>query len=63
MHMDVKIDIKITNQKSEKTFEKHARRIDLHNTGHKNIDMQMGQLTQVVQSRNNVVLQGEKRSI
>lgn len=49
MYMDVKAEIKTINKKYEKSFEEHARRTNLHDTTLKNIEVQMGQLTQVVQ--------------
>lgn len=42
MHIDVKAEIKTTNQRCEKFFEKHKRRIDLHDTVLTNIEVQIG---------------------
>lgn len=60
MDMDVKAENKITNQRCEKSFEKHTKRIDLHDTALKHNEVQMGKLTRVVQSENNAAFQGEK---
>lgn len=45
MYIDMKVDIMSTNLRREKTFEDHAKRIDLHGTSLKNIEVQLGQLT------------------
>lgn len=62
MHMNVKLEIKTTSQRCEKSFEEIARRIDLHDTTLNNIEVQMRQFTQAVQAKNNVAFEGEKGS-
>lgn len=63
MYIDMKVDIMATNLRCEKIFEDHTKRIDLHATSLKNIEVQLGQLTQTVQATNNVALQGEKGQV
>lgn len=62
MHLDMKADINTTNQICEKSFEEHVRSIDLHDIALKNIEVQLGQLMQAEQARNNTTLQGDKGS-
>lgn len=62
MHMDIKVYINVMNQIYKKTFEEHVRRLDLNDTALNNIDVQLGQLTQGMQSRNQVAFQNEKGS-
>lgn len=58
MHAEVKNKIKTTNQRCEKYFKDHARRIYLHDTAKKNIETQLGRLSEAVQGRNNGSFQG-----
>lgn len=62
MHIDMKVEINVTNQMRKKNFDEHAKMLDLHDTTLKNIEVQLGQLNQVVQARKQATFQNDKGS-
>lgn len=62
MQMNVKVEIKTTNQICKKFFEEHTKRIDLYDIVFKNIEVQMRQLTQAIQSKNTTIIQIENEA-
>lgn len=48
---DKHIDMKASNERKEKKFEEHTKRLKLHDTILRNIEIQLGQLAQELYQR------------